>query len=409
MIANLLKSWKFVLVALLVLAGGLGLYRFWQGPVVPAYQVKAAPMVQHVVATGRVISTSRSQVGSEIIGTVVERRVREGDRVQPGDVLIVLRVDDLVAKQKEAEAALEQLQNARRPQAQAALRQAESQLSQANREAKRRRELFESASISREAKEQAEHQENTARATAEQARLLVASLAPGESEENILLERLAAAKANLLKTTLRAQVAGTVLTRNVEPGDLVQPGKVLLEIARAGDTEIQVPLDERNLNVLALGQRAVCIADAYPNERFNAVVNFIAPTVDAQRGTVDIRLNVSPVPDYLRQDMTISVNIETAQREQALAIPNDALIRIQGTDASVMVWRQGRAERVPVKLGLRGLAMTEITSGIKENDWVLASAGISDGERVRVSAQGMPGSSATASPSTRKETPVKFN
>ena len=408
MIVNRFKSWKSILVILVVLAAGLGLYRFWQGPVLPAYQVRSAPLIQNVVATGRVISTSRAQVGSEVIGTVVERRVREGDKVQPGDVLIVLRVDDLVAKQNEAQAALEQLQTARRPQAQAALRQAESQLSQASREAKRRRALFDSVSISREVKEQAENQENTARAAAEQARLLVASLAPGESEESILLERLAAAKAMLLKTTLRSQVAGTVLTRNVEPGDLVQPGKTLLEIARAGDTEVQVPLDERNLNVLALGQRATCIADAYPNQRFNAVVNFIAPTVDPQRGTVDIRLKVDPVPDYLRQDMTISVNVETGHREQALAVPNDALSRIQGTDATVMAWRNGRAQRVAVKLGLRGLAMTEITSGLTENEWVLTSSTVREGERVRVAEQDLPGG-VTASSGTRKETPVKFN
>ena len=384
MIVNRFKSWKSILVVLVVLAAGLGLYRFWQGPVLPAYQVRSAPLIQNVVATGRVISTSRAQVGSEVIGTVVERRVREGDKVQPGDVLIVLRVDDLVAKQNEAQAALEQLQTARRPQAQAALRQAESQLSQASREAKRRRALFDSVSISREVKEQAENQENTARAAAEQARLLVASLAPGESEESILLERLAAAKAMLLKTTLRSQVAGTVLTRNVEPGDLVQPGKTLLEIARAGDTEVQVPLDERNLNVLALGQRATCIADAYPNQRFNAVVNFIAPTVDPQRGTVDIRLTVDPPQDCLRTDMTVSVEIVTGKRDKALMLPSDALRRDATDHWFVLVQRDGRAKAVPVAVGLQGTGVTEISQGLEPGDRIILPGSLAvDGEKVR--------------------------
>ena len=114
------------------------------------------------------------------------------------------------------------------------------------------------------------------------------------------------------------------------------------------------------------------------------------------------------MPDYLRQDMTISVNVETGHREQALAVPNDALSRIQGTDATVMAWRNGRAQRVAVKLGLRGLAMTEITSGLTENEWVLTSSTVREGERVRVAEQDLPGG-VTASPSTRKETPVKFN
>jgi HlyD family secretion protein len=301
-----IKRAPFIISLVLLLLALLALYRWWQGPQLPAYQLQPTDLIQNVVATGRVISTSRAQVGSEITGIVLERLVKEGDRVQPGDALIILRADDLIAKEKEAQAALDQLRLAKRPQAIAALAQAESQFAQATRETKRRTELLEKQSIAQEAVEQSKNALATARAAVEQARLLVQSLAPDESEERILKERLAAAQATLLKTIIRAGVTGTVLTRNVEPGDLVQPaGKTLLEIARAGDTEILIPLDERNLATLALGQSATCIADAYPNQFFDARVNFIAPTIDPQRGTVDIRLKVDPVPDYLMQDMTV--------------------------------------------------------------------------------------------------------
>lgn len=399
---RLLISFAFIL---LIVAG---VYRWWQGPLVPAYQLHPIDLVQNVVATGRVISTSRAQVGSEIAGVVTERRVKEGDQVKPGDVLIVLRADDLIAKEKEAQAALDQLRLARRPQAIAALAQAESQFAQATRESQRRVELLEKQSIAREAVEQSKNNLATARAAVEQARLLVQSLAPDQSEERILKERLAAAQAVLLKTVLRAEVTGTILTRNVEPGDLVQPqGKVLFEIARAGDTEIIIPLDERNLGTLALGQQASCIADAYPNEHFNARVNFIAPTIDPQRGTVDIRLKVDPVPEYLRQDMTVSVNILTGNAEQALAVPNDALLDVRGKQAAVLVVRDGRVERRSITLGLRGMTFTQATSGVAAEDWVVQGARAQVGERVRMSKQMLP-FSPTASTS-RKETPVKFN
>ena len=399
---RLLISFAFIL---LIVAG---VYRWWQGPLVPAYQLHPIDLVQNVVATGRVISTSRAQVGSEIAGVVTERRVKEGDQVKPGDVLIVLRADDLIAKEKEAQAALDQLRLARRPQAIAALAQAESQFAQATRESQRRVELLEKQSIAREAVEQSKNNLATARAAVEQARLLVQSLAPDQSEERILKERLAAAQAVLLKTVLRAEVTGTILTRNVEPGDLVQPqGKVLFEIARAGDTEIIIPLDERNLGTLALGQQASCIADAYPNEHFNARVNFIAPTIDPQRGTVDIRLKVDPVPEYLRQDMTVSVNILTGKAEQALAVPNDALLDVRGKQAAVLVVKDGRVERRSITLGLRGMTFTQATSGVASEDWVVQGARAQVGERVRMSKQMLP-FSPTASTS-RKETPVKFN
>ncbi len=383
------------------------LLRWWQGPTVPAYRLESRPLVQNVVATGRVISTSRAQVGSEITAVVVERRVKEGDAVAPGDLLIVLRADDLAAKVREAEAALRELTDARRPQAQAALRQAEAQLLQATRESERRRSLVASRLIANELKEQAEQAEVNARAAAEQARLLASSLAPGQSEERVLRERLAAARASLEKTKIRASVAGTVLTRNVEPGDLVQPGRVLLEIARAGDTELLVPVDEKNLALLALGQKARVIADAYPDRPFVAVVTFIAPSVDPQRGTVEVRLKVDPVPDFLKQDMTVSATVETGRRDAALVLPNDAVLARSGDRGKVLVVRDGKVASVDVTLGLRGTAQSEVLEGVAPGDRVLEGVAPAVGSRVRVREQSLPEVSGSADSS--KELPVRFD
>jgi HlyD family secretion protein len=401
-------------VLVLCLAGVLAAFVLVQrlrGPELPGYRIESRPLVQNVVATGRVISTSRVQVGSEITATVRERRVKEGDAVRPADVLIVLSSDDLAARVREAEAALRQLEASTRPQQQAALRQAEAQLAQASRERKRREELLEQNLYAREATEQAQEAEKIARAAADRARLATRASGPGQSEEMQLRERLQAAKAQLAKAVIRSGVAGTVLTRNVEPGDLVQPGKVLLEIAREGDTEIEVPVDEKNLAVLRVGQVAQGIADAFPDQPFPATVNFISPSIDAQRGTVNIRLKVEPVPDFLRQDMTVSVTVETGRRDAALVVPNDALLEAGGDGPAVAVVRDGRLRRVPVQLGLRSLALTEIVSGLAAGDWVLAAssnpAGVADGSRVRVSKQALPGGDTASS--TRREMPVRFD
>jgi HlyD family secretion protein len=400
------------LAAIAVLATGAaawGLVQATRGPALPAYQVATRPLVQMVVATGRVAAISRSQVGSPVTGVVVQRRVREGDVVQPGDVLAVLRADDLEAAVREAEAALAQLQQSERPQAQAALREAEARLAQASREAQRRRDLFRQQVISREAMEQAVQAETLARTMAEQARLAARSLVTGNPAEAAARARVASARAQLAKTTIRAEVAGTVLTRNAEPGDLVQPGRVLFEIARNDDTEVLVPLDEKNLEVLAIGQAATCIADAYPARPFPARVSFIAPSVDPQRGTVDVRLAVTPVPGFLRQDMTVSVNVETGRRERATVVPNDALAAIDGNRAELWLVAGGRATRRQVQLGLRGLIQTEVTAGVRPGDWVLADAkaAVAEGERVRVVASSL--SAAGADPATRKELPARLD
>ncbi len=386
---------------------------FWliqrmRGPALAGYKVAERPLVQTVVATGRVVAVSRAQIGSPVTGVVIERRVREGDRVQAGDVLAVLRADDMEAAVRDAEAALAQLQQSTRPQAQAALREAEARLTQATREAQRRRDLFQQQAIAREEMEQAIQAETTARANTEQARLTARSLLAGNPAEAAARARVASSKAQLAKTTIRAEVAGTVLTRNAEPGDLVQPGRILFEIAQTGDTEIQVPLDEKNLEVLAIGQTAMCIADAYPARPFPAKVGFIAPSVDPQRGTVDIRLTVTPVPSFLRQDMTVSVNVETGRRDKAIVVPNEALTAMDGNRAELWVVVDGRATKRPVQLGLRGLTQTEVTSGLHVGDWILsdARASVAPGDRVRV----VPGpSGSSGNTAARNELPVKMD
>lgn len=402
--------YKILLIIVLLLAVGFALFRWWQGPVVPSYTLSAMPLVQNVVATGRVATVSRAQVGSEISGVVLQRLVQEGDQVKLGDLLVVLNSDELLAQVRQAELALTELASSRRPQAAAELASAKAQLEQASREAARRRNA-EAGILSREEVEQAVEAERVARNNYETARVKATALAAGQVEEASLREQLAVAQAQLAKTKIRAAVAGTVLTRDVEPGDLVQPGQTLFTIALTGNTEIRVPLDERNLPQLALQQNATVISDAYPDQSFPARINFIAPSIDPQRGTVEVRLTVNPVPDFLRQDMTVSVNVETAKRARVLAIPNDALSSIKGDKAVVLMVRDGKVQRQQITLGLRGLAMSEVKSGLSEGDQVLADgeSSLEDGTRVRLKPQLSSLQNSADMANSKNELPVNFD
>ena len=400
-----------VIMLLLILAAGFAVFRWWQGPLLSGYSISSMPLVQTVVATGRVVTVSRTQVGSEITGVVLKRLVQEGDRVTRGDLLLVLRSDELTAQVRQAEAALNELMSSTRAQASVDLANTQVQLAQASRELQRRRILAKDSVISKEELEQSEKAESLARNNVESARLKALALAPGKAEEIVLRERLVALQAQLAKTQVRSEVTGIVLTRNVEPGDLVQPGMTLFTIALDGNTEIRVPLDERNLPRLALQQNASVIADAYPDRPFPAQINFIAPSIDPERGTVEVRLTVDPVPDFLRQDMTVSVNIETDKRAHARVIPNDALGNVQGNKAIVLLLRDGKIHRQTVTLGLRGLAMSEVVSGLQDGEQVLADAvsPLKDGTRARLTLQKISAAEPSNNTDSKNELPVKFD
>jgi len=385
--------YKLIVSALLlIIVAGFFAFRWWQGPLLPSYRISSMPLVQTVVATGRVVAVSNTDIGSEISGVVLERRVAEGEQVAAGDLLLVLSSDDVAAQVRQAEAELAELISSTRPQAVVDLTNAEVALAQADRNVERRRELAAISAISDEEMEQAIQAQAQARNDLENARLRANALSSGGVEEDLLRARIAALQAQLNKAQVRSKVSGTILTRNVEVGDLVQPGQSLFTIALDGKTEIRVPLDERNLSRLALQQPAVAIADAYPDKPFPVRISFIAPSIDPQRGTVEVRLSVDPVPDFLRQDMTVSVNIETDQRAKALVIPNDALANVKEDSAEVLLLRDGKTQRRVVKLGLRGLSASEVLSGLSAGDEILVDATVSlaDGKRVRTALQAAP-------------------
>jgi HlyD family secretion protein len=135
---------------------------------------------------------------------------------------------------------------------------------------------------------------------------------------------------------------------------------------------------------LALGQKAVASADAYPNQRFDAVLSYINPGIDITRASLEAKLTVADPPAYLRQDMTVSIDIEVARRDAALILPVRSVHEPLSGAAWVMAARAGRAVKVPVKVGLQGGAGVEIVDGLTEGEQVVpGSSGVLTGNRIR--------------------------
>lgn len=386
-----------VLVVAVCAAGLVGIQK-WRGPVLPALTVELMPLELRIVASGEVRYQSLAHIGSEITGTVKARYVREGDRVTRGQLLIELTPEEQQSRLGQAQTLLQQLQKISRPQAQTTLAEARDNARQASREARRREALADKGMLSTEQVEQAQRSELNSKTAFNFAQLAVDSLAAGSTEERLLQQRVESAEAELAKTRLYAPFAGRVQTRNVEPGDLVQPNKVLLEIARSDGLdrdgvasdglEVVVALDEKNFAPLQLNQPVQLIADAWPEQTVPGVVSFIAPAVDSSRGTIDVHISVLPDTANQRhaflQGMTVSANIIAAERERALVLPNDYLRFTSGGQVQAMRWQNGLVSAVDVKLGLRNITHSEITSGIAQGDVVVLADKFSDGQRVRV-------------------------
>jgi HlyD family secretion protein len=175
-----------------------------------------------------------------------------------------------------------------------------------------------------------------------------------------------------------------LIARSVERGAVVVPGQALMILAPTGSVQLVLQIDERNLGKVALGQRALASADAYPSKSFPATVVFINPGIDIARASATVKLAVANPPAYLRQDMTVSVDIQTARRKDALVLPGNSVHDALSAHPWVLAVRGGRAVRQNVTLGLQGDLQMEILGGLVAGDRAIpTTSALVAGDRVR--------------------------
>lgn len=387
------------LVVLAVAAGGFAARNMLLGTPVEAYQAVRSDLVQSVVASGRIMTPQRVSVGAVVTGRVMRIPVREGQGVKRGDILMELDDDDERASAAQARAAvaqaeakLRQLRELGLPAAEQGSVQAQANLTQSRRQFERTRELKAKGFVSQAALDDAQRNLDVAESQLRAAQLQVRSNSPAGSDFALAQTALAQARASLAvaqakldQTVIRAPVDGTLIARAVEPGNVVQPGKELMALAPSGETQVVVQIDEKNLAQIRLGQKALGSADAFPRERFAAELVYINPGIDAQRGSVEVKLRVPTPPEYLRQDMTVSVDIEIARSAGAVVVPADAVREANGAQPWVLAVEGREAVRRAVKLGLKGDGRVEVLEGVAPGDFLVsaANAAVRHGQRVR--------------------------
>ena len=388
--------------ALLFLVGLLSSSLVWwttRAVTVPAFSLRVAPLVRTLQFSGRVATLSRVEVGSTLTGRVARVAVNEGVKVKQGDALIILESAELLALleqaragERQAAARLGGLRSTGRTGALATVAQADSVLLAAQAELRRTRELVAQGFLSASRLDEAQRAEAVAMAQLAGARSQSAANADGgteviqaQAQQAVASSATTAARARLAQAVLTAPADATVLARMVEPGQIVQPGRALLSLALAGPLQLVAQVDERFLEQLRVGQVASVLADAYPDQRFAARVQSIAPLVDARRGAIEVKFSLLQLaPDFLREDMTLSLEVETARRDGAQVLPVAALRRDSSATADlVLIERDGRAVERKVRLGLRTLDMAEVLEGLAVGDTVLLGAKVQPGQRVR--------------------------
>jgi membrane fusion protein (multidrug efflux system) len=174
----------------------------------------------------------------------------------------------------------------------------------------------------------------------------------------------------LQRTTVRAPFAGVVGRRFVSLGDYVTTSFRLCTLQTFDPQRAVFQIPERFADRLALGQRVAFRVAALPGREFQGIVDFVDPVVQLPGRTLTAKARVANPRRELQTGMFIEARLATATRPDAVVVPEDAVLSLQGSRV-VWVVKDDKADRREVALGVRTPGFVEITSGVQAGEQVV--------------------------------------
>ncbi len=187
--------------------------------------------------------------------------------------------------------------------------------------------------------------------------------------------RVALKKELLSKTVLAAPFDGIAGLREVSVGDVVSPGQALMEVVDVDPIKVDFRVPETYVGEVRQGQQLKITLDALPGEQFQGEVYAVAPLVDTSGHNVQLRATIPNEEGHLRPGMFARVELALKKYENAISVPEEAIVPM-GDKQLVYRIKEGKAEMVPVKLGVRHRAMVQVVTGLEPGDVVITAGQI---------------------------------
>ena len=437
---------KILIGAAIVLVGGavVGANLYFKkdkGLPVTTEAIKSRDLEAVVSASGKIQPKRLVQISADTPGRVVNLAVAEGDRVKVGQFLLQIdpkslrtRVDSNAASLQAAEQSLDQMRQS--------IETAKVQLQQAQQNLARQQDLWRQQLTTREALDKALNDVRAAESNVQEREKQIRPQESRIAQERAVLE---SARYDLSKVRIESPIDGIVTRRNIQEGETAvvgtmnNAGTVLLTLADMAVIQGEVEVDETNVPNVQIGQISKITIDAIPDRSFKGHVTEIGnspiqstTTGQVAAGTQATNFKVVVVLDEkvpeVRPGFTCTADISTATRKNVVSVPipavavrelvydaNGQVVRQPRTDKKrrptvpepvasaeelkpgqtrkesegVFVVRDGRAEFMPIKMGVAGDKYFEVLSGLKAGDEVITGPynsvrGMTDGDAVKV-------------------------
>ncbi len=347
-------------------------------PRVTTAKVEKADLVAKVTANGKIQARRKVDMSALVMGQIVNLAVKEGDKVEKGQLLLQIDKAQLAAQAAGREATLGAMRND--------LDAAKATANQAKHDYERAKQNYDAHILPEADLQKAKSNLDTANAT----------LAATEQRMRSTGADLAASQDSLSKTTVKAPLAGIVTALPIKEGEVTvigtmnNQGTQLLTISDMSEVEAVMMVDETSVPQVRVGQKANLNVDAYPNRKFTGTVtevgsspilkndpDLLSLTQNSEAINFKVKIRLDQPPETIRPGFSVTAEIVTGRAEGTPAIPIQALVvrdvprkdkkaPVTGrpeTEEGVYLVKSGKLEFKKVKSGLAGELMIQVVEG----------------------------------------------
>ncbi|MBI4841429.1 MAG: efflux RND transporter periplasmic adaptor subunit [candidate division NC10 bacterium] len=418
------RSWVLYGVTglFVVLAAGAFLLRGHLDPmeveVAVAQRLDPGAPAPVLTAGGYIVPHRKIELAPRITGRVEWIGVEKADRVDRGQVVLRIEQREFLAAVDRAEAALlaararlNELEAGSRPEeierARAALEEARSNVANAALELDRFQRLYAEGAVSRQLLDGAKNRHEVALAQRKAAEQSYELTRIGPRQEQIDLARaqvreaeaaLRAAQVDLDNTLIRAPVAGTILERLVEPGEIVTTSFIggrgaksaVLSMANLTVLDVEVDVSQNEFRKVRLNQPATIVPDAFPDRTYRGSLTELAPEANRQKATLQVKVRILDPDEAIRPEMNAKVTFleppgATPAGPPKVLVPKEAILPRQG-QSLVYLANGSKAAGRPVKIGAEVDGKVEVLEGLQGGETVIVRGveALRDGQRLRI-------------------------
>tara|TARA_B100000886_G_C20421126_1_gene491659 strand:+ start:273 stop:1562 length:1290 start_codon:yes stop_codon:yes gene_type:complete len=354
----------FALGLLLLIAKLAGWISSEDGINVQTTKVQKRTIVQTVSASGKIQPEVEVKISPDVSGEIVQLDIKEGDKVEKGDLLLKIKPDTYQSILERSQAALNTSKSA--------LAKAKAQLIESESNFNRNKLLYENGTISKSEFERIQASYTVTQLNVEDGEYAVSSAQASLRE----------AQENLNKTNIYAPIGGTISRLNVELGERVvgtaqMAGTELLRLANLNRMEVAVEVNENDINSVNLGDTALIEVDAFLGEKYKGLVSEIANSANVTGSSADqvtnfeVKVRIIDSVNF-RPGMTATVDIQSEYVKDVLSLPIQAVTTRKDNS--------GQHDKLECVFEVQGVSvkMVVVKTGIQDDEFIQILSGVND-------------------------------